>query len=108
MKVHSNLPELFGSEAEEKAGRPYFYNRVNYTNGVPDKHYAIIVYAVKTPTGRYAKYKWATYYAFDFKKTLNRSELITKALKVVADYGLPRLRKGYKYDGPYLYGITSL
>jgi len=101
------MEKFFGSETEKKAGRPFFWDKVRYTDGVPDKHYAIVIWAVKTPTGRYSKLKWEVRYAFDRDKTKTGAQLIERAKNSINGlYPLPKLKPGYSYDGPYLYSLS--
>lgn len=74
--------------------RPYFYNPMvcgpdGRSNPKRHRFKYVFVWRALTPTGRPSKY-------FHWKCTSEWSENPTVSL--------PRLKKGYRWTGPYLYG----
>lgn len=98
----------FGSEMEEKAGRPYYSDPVTYQNGVASANYVIVIWVKMTPKGRPVRNgRFISYFVRDHSKIKTLEALLARAASqssyVVAGV---KLRKGQFWAGPYLYGCS--
>lgn len=100
------LPRFFGSKAELKAGRPYWWPKVLMNDGVPERNYIAVIWAVITPSGRFRKNGFFIRAFYDTSKALTKEQMFAEAQSRLISRELPRLCRGYSYDGPYLYSMS--